>query len=576
MDKDEKIKKLEDQITELQNENLYLAEEAEQALHIRIIAEKLALCANENSMAKVLVESIVTYNSLSYAAYYHANNDSTKLKLSCHYALDSSLNSGKEHVIVDELLIEKLKTLDGYYDINIKSAELQPFLPATSTFYDAYIVPVYRGRLLEGVVFVANQDENVNQYRNHLNSVLTPTQLMEGQLVHLYQTDRLQKNVSEKTLELSKTLQKLKLHIQQTPLGVIEWDINFKVINWNPSAEEIFGYSSKEATGKHPTEIILPAILRETVNKIWQSLLENKGGERSTNENVTKEGKIINCEWYNTPLVNEEGDVIGVASLVQDVTQRIKQEQELIQAKELADKASKAKSEFLANMSHELRTPMHGILSYSEFGITKIDKVDKEKLKSYFTQINNSGERLLLLLNDLLDFSKLESDAMSMEIDDANMSEILKSCINEQTPRLNQLKISIRNNCPGDLSMQCDAVRIGQVITNLFSNAIKFSPEKGIITFNCFEATLPLEAGKSSIPAIRFEIRDQGEGIPEDSLEMIFDKFAQSSIRKSKLEGTGLGLAISQEIIKAHKGEVWAENIIDAGASLNFLIPIQG
>lgn len=572
MNKDERIKELEEQLTELQNENLYLAEETEQALHIRIIAEKLALCTSEITMAQVLVESVVTYNSLSYAAFYQITNKSKSLELNCYYALDANLKSGTEFIEIDEVLMGKLETLDGYFDVTNKNTGLQPFLPADQTYYDTYLVPVYRGDFLKGVIFVANQDKKADQYRNHLNSVVTPAQLMEHQFVHFYQTELLQKNISEKTNELSKTLQKLKLHIQQTPLGVIEWDVNFKVVAWNPAAEKIFGFSSEEAIGKHPTEIILPENIREVVDEIWQSLLVNKGGESSHNVNLTKEGKVVDCEWYNTPLIDEEGVVIGVASLVQDVTQRIQQEHELIMAKEVADKANKAKSEFLANMSHELRTPMHGILGYSEFGISKIDTVDKEKLKSFFTQINISGQRLLLLLNDLLDFSKLESGAMEMEIDLANMHDIVESCINEQTPRLKPLNISISNNCPKDLIVQCDGICIGQVITNLFSNAIKFSPENGVISFNYSETTISKGTDIENKKAIKFEVRDEGNGIPEDSLEEIFEKFAQSSV-KNKHEGTGLGLAISREIIKAHKGKIWAENIPGSGANLTFIIP---
>lgn len=123
----------------------------------------------------------------------------------------------------------------------------------------------------------------------------------------------------EETLRSSQ--QNLALHVMQTPLGVIEWDLSFKVAKWNPAAERIFGYSRNEALGLHAS-FIVPPIAREQVEHIWRDLIQKKGGLRSTNENVTKDGKLIYCEWYNTPLVDADGKVIAVASLVQDISER--------------------------------------------------------------------------------------------------------------------------------------------------------------------------------------------------------------------------------------------------------------
>jgi PAS domain S-box-containing protein len=127
---------------------------------------------------------------------------------------------------------------------------------------------------------------------------------------------------------LRQSEQRLGLHVKQTPLGVIEWNLDFEVTEWNPAAEAIFGYTAQEVRGRHAT-FIIPEDYRQQVDEVWQNLLTRTGGVRSTNENVTKDGNTILCEWYNTPLINADGNVIGVASLVLDVTVRKRAEEEI-------------------------------------------------------------------------------------------------------------------------------------------------------------------------------------------------------------------------------------------------------
>ena len=144
----------------------------------------------------------------------------------------------------------------------------------------------------------------------------------------------------ENTLRASE--QKLSLHIEQTPLAVIEWDTEFFVTEWNPAAENIFGYRQDEVIGRH-AGFLLPAFgdddkkITELVNKVWNELISNRGGQRSTNENVAKDGNRIVCEWYNTPLIDKDGHVTGVASLVQNITDRHNAEEQLHQEKERAE-----------------------------------------------------------------------------------------------------------------------------------------------------------------------------------------------------------------------------------------------
>lgn len=251
----------------------------------------------------------------------------------------------------------------------------------------------------------------------------------------------------------------------------------------------------------------------------------------------------------------------------------------VLMAKELAERANEAKSVFLANMSHELRSPMHVVLSYARLGEDRCRQLAPEKLADYFQRIRTSGDRLLRLLNDLLDLSKLEARQMVLERRTIVLRAVVEEVLREFEGMISarQLEVSCQEHGEA-LSLSADPARLGQVIRNLLANAIKFSPPGGRITV-AVECT-KMRAGRResdqlSMRALRLVVSDEGPGIPEEELERVFDKFVQSSKTRTGAGGTGLGLAICREIVAAHGGTIQAENSGTGGARFVLVLPVD-
>ncbi|ESQ92801.1 hypothetical protein ABENE_06785 [Asticcacaulis benevestitus DSM 16100 = ATCC BAA-896] len=282
-------------------------------------------------------------------------------------------------------------------------------------------------------------------------------------------------------------------------------------------------------------------------------------------------------EFFDTQAIVRDN---GLATLLIDiglqmgrVFERFQNEQRLRSAKEVAEQSVRAKSDFLSNMSHELRTPMHAILNYAGMGQKRLSGLSPEndgvaKLDKYFGNIQTAGKRLLDLLNNLLDLAKLESGKMTFAIEAHDLLHVVDQTVMELDPLLKakSLRLEINNEAPSTIA-PFDRPKLVQVAINLFSNAIKFSPE-GSTLHVAITATQ-----RDDTPVLRFTLTDEGLGIPDGELEQIFEPFIQSSHTKSGAGGTGLGLSICKKIISAHSGRIWAENAPGKGARLSFDLP---
>lgn len=266
--------------------------------------------------------------------------------------------------------------------------------------------------------------------------------------------------------------------------------------------------------------------------------------------------KITSANNYMLRMENKDfGRVAEIDALSREFNRMLDQietrELKIIHEKETAERANQTKSLFLANISHELRTPMHGILSFARFGQQKIETADKTKLKSYFDEIYDSGSRLMNLLNDLLDLSKLESGKITYSMREQNFTEVVEVCLSEMKAFANEKGLILEASFQrAPITGHFDGERMMQVMRNVISNAIKFSDKGTVVRITA----------EHDSETIRCTVANRGIGIPKDELKSVFDKFVQSSKTKTGAGGTGLGLAICKEIIDQHHGKIWAES----------------
>ncbi len=399
--------------------------------------------------------------------------------------------------------------------------------------------------------------------------------------------------------EVRASLARFQAIVGEAPMVAIAGlHLDGSVFLWNHAAEAMFGVSGGQLLGFGLDTVMGSEENRRRVREA----IERVGADGSTEaigkvSVVRPDGRKVWLEMTLFPVV-DEGQAQEIFAMSLDVTERNRAEAELtehrdhlrakvaqrtlglLHAKEAAERANLAKSEFLTNMSHELRTPLHAILSFANLGETRLEQLPAEKVRDYFERITAAGGRLLHLVDDLLDLSRLEAGRMSFSPETTDIRELAEDIVAELETLAGskQLDVLVEPRASDHVAF-VDRQRIGQVLRNLLGNAIKFTPDGGVIRLRLSDAQLP--AGRRAgdqprlQPAICIEVRDHGIGIPEGELESIFDKFVQSSSTRTFAGGTGLGLAISREIVIGHLGSIRARNNIDGGATFEVLLPLN-
>jgi two-component system cell cycle sensor histidine kinase/response regulator CckA len=363
--------------------------------------------------------------------------------------------------------------------------------------------------------------------------------------------------------EIRKSEQRLRIHAEHTPLAVIEWDLDHHVVAWNAAAERIFGYSREEAVGRHASFMVPPAF-REHVEEVGRGLLAQKGGTRSANENITKDGRTISCEWYNTPLVDESGRVLGVASLVQDVTERVALEEKLRQSQKM-----EAIGRLAGGVAHDFNNLLTVIIGYSSILAEGVPAASR--LKDATTQIRAAADRAAGITKQLLEFSRKSIHSPRViDLNDVvmNMDTMLRRLIGEDIEIL---------TVPGrDLgTVKADPGQVEQVIMNLAVNARDAMPGGGKLTLETENTELdeayarehpPLQSGRY----VMLAVSDTGVGMTADTQAHIFEPFFTT---KEVGKGTGLGLSTVYGIVKQSGGYVWVYSEPGQGSTFKIYFP---
>ncbi len=392
---------------------------------------------------------------------------------------------------------------------------------------------------------------------------------VEERTAELAETNvRLKEEIAEKKLTeeaLRKSSQMLSFHVQNTPLAVIEFDLNGLVKEWNLSAEKIFGYSRDEAIGRPFIDLVAPKNAREQVAKVWQNLLNLSGGSRNTNENITKDRRTIICEWFNTPLLDESSKVIGVASMAEDITERIKLEDQLRQSQKM-----EAIGLLAGGIAHDFNNILTTIIGYGN--LLDIQMKEGVPVKSYLKQILASAERATHLTQSLLAFSRKQP----IDMRPSNLNEIIKRTENFLCRLIGEdveLRTVLTDANP---FIVADGGQIEQVLMNLATNARDAMPNGGILTIETEvikvdEAFQRIHLFERPGMYALISVTDTGIGMDEKTKEKIFEPFFTT---KEVGKGTGLGLSIAYGIIKQHNGNISIYSEPGRGSTFKIYIPL--
>ncbi len=334
---------------------------------------------------------------------------------------------------------------------------------------------------------------------------------------------------------------------------------------------EITGVPKQALLGKTRQETGIPNVDEEAWEAHLETLAAHEPFKNFIHPRTLDDGTIVWLSISGRPVFNNEGKFLGYRGIGENITEHKKQEEALVEAIAVAERANILKSEFLANMSHEIRTPMNGVMGMAEL-LAKTELDDKQR--SFADIIVKSGSALLKIINDILDFSKIDAGQLVLERQPFNLAEVIEdvAALMSSTAAEKGLELSVRIDPALPERFLGDAGRLRQIVTNLVANAVKFT-ENGDVYVEVVAQSGP--AAEEGEQELLFRIKDSGIGVPADKINEIFNMFSQAdgSVTR-KHGGTGLGLAISASLVELMGGEIGVESVVGEGSVFSFTVTL--
>jgi PAS domain S-box-containing protein len=342
--------------------------------------------------------------------------------------------------------------------------------------------------------------------------------------------------------------------VEISPVAVIAMDAEERVTGWNPAAAELFGHTAEEAIGRPVDDLVFGDESREEGREITREALTTGRTQRITRR-TRKDGTRVDVELMLVPL-EVAGERLGFLGVYHDIT-------ELQNARQEAEAATQAKSAFLATMSHEIRTPMNAVIGMT--GLLLATDLTPEQ-REFAEVVRASGDALLHVIDDILDYSKIEAGKLELEREPFDPRECVEGALDIIAPRAAEKGLELGALFADDLpaAVSGDVARLRQVLLNLLSNAVKFT-EQGEVVVDV--DTEPAHAGSHRLNLV---VRDTGIGIPPDRMDRLFESFSQVDASTTRrYGGTGLGLAISKRLVELMGGRLWVESQEGEGSSFH-------
>ena len=354
--------------------------------------------------------------------------------------------------------------------------------------------------------------------------------------------------------------------VQTSEDAIVGEDLAGTVTSWNSGAERVFGYGLGEIRGKRAA-VLVPPERRQEVQSILDRIGRGERVEHFETVRVRKDGSLVPVSLSLSVTRDGAGRMSGFSWIARDVSVQAAVRVAMEDARAAAERSARARSQFLANMSHEIRTPMNAVLGLTELLLdTELTAEQRRSL----AMVQSSGETLLALLNDVLDFSKIDAEHLELEDIPYDLRHVIESTASLLAVRARAKKIELIADVAADVpqTVRGDPTRLRQVLTNLIGNALKFTEQGEVVV-----AAAP-SGQRDGRTLVAFAVRDTGIGIPESHLGAIFEEFTQADASMTRrYGGTGLGLTIARRLVAAMGGELSVTSVVGRGSEFAFSIP---